>query len=249
MRQVEAVRKAYDSGTITADQVLEALRKQFTASVQYAKYVSELANDASQPYMTPSPNLVAAEKARRDTKKFWSELADRGAAQARNPSRQPSHKVFENLRERILPRIARGDEAPRRQLELQRLQRMVARQPGHRNRSASERPGPMPRPVSCGSSRSPIACRLEAMQKPIDARSSLRFRNEEKRAMEALETAQRQTQQRLAQMQALRDSLATDTEKLTTVRKSTEEEIRKIEAGLLEISERAAADAKKRATA
>ncbi len=97
-RQVEAVRKAYDSGTITADLVLETLRKQFTARVQYAKYVSDLANDDSQPYTAAIANLVAAEQVRRDVKKFWNELADRGAPKARNRAGQAgSTSSIENL--------------------------------------------------------------------------------------------------------------------------------------------------------
>jgi len=79
-RQVEATLKAYDTGTIAVDQVLEGIRRRAGAQVQYAVVAAESSpSQGTREYLRALGNVVAAEQARRDTKKLWSELADRGA--------------------------------------------------------------------------------------------------------------------------------------------------------------------------
>ncbi len=90
--------------------------------------------------------------------------------------------------------------------------------------------------------------KLEAMQKAIEEKFT-QIQKQEKATMEALETAHRQAQERLAQMQALRQSLARDTEKLNVLRKAAEEEVQRIEYSVLEAGQQATRDEdRKRAT-
>jgi beta-lactamase regulating signal transducer with metallopeptidase domain len=234
-RQVEAVRKAYDSGTITADQVLEALRRQFNNQQIYAKYVGELANDSSQPYMTAVAELVAAERTRREIKKFWEDLADRGAPKSEIEQATQQHRMFEQ----IVGQYSRAlHEAMKRRVDSSNYKGAEWSLGAQATIPIAARKAPADaRAHELWQQQIANRRKLEAMQKGIEQKFT-EIQKEEKVAMAALESAQHQAQERLARMQALRQSLAQDTEKLNALRKITEEEIQRIPS-LLEAGQRA----------
>jgi len=96
--ELEKSMKTYDNGTIGVDEVVRALQVRMAARMSYAKTVSALSNDERTENAVALDNVAAVKQARRDTKKLWGDLADRGAPQR---DLQKVRVLYDHLEENV----------------------------------------------------------------------------------------------------------------------------------------------------
>jgi beta-lactamase regulating signal transducer with metallopeptidase domain len=96
-RQVDAVWQAFETQTVASEELLDAIRRRAEAMMHYARDVSDLSQSPSKAYDLALAALVTAEQSRRDIKRVWEMLADRGAANLEIERAQRLYSLHESV--------------------------------------------------------------------------------------------------------------------------------------------------------